>query len=205
MKTINLLSIMAVAAMMLASCGSSKQISNGSSNYASSGPKSVGVDIILPCVDESMDDANYFRDFGEGQALTIQDSRTAAIKAARGMIRRKLAEFVQGVSSDYSRTVSSGQSGASKTQSMLEDLFDGVVSDMLNHAEKICEKMQQSEDGNYHSFIAIQIPKGAMINKMANALSANEELEIEFNRDQFRKFAEDKAAKMLEAKKSFGY
>lgn len=204
MKAIRFFTIMTVAAIM-ASCGSSRQTSNGSNNYASSGPKTVGVDIILPCVDESMDDTEYFRDFGEGQALTIQDARTAAIKAARGMIHRKLAEFVQGVSSDYSRTVSSGQSGASKTQSMLEDLFDGVVSDMLNHSEKICEKMQQSEDGNYHSFIAIQIPKGAMINKMANALSANEELEIEFNRDQFRKFAEDKAAKMLDAKKSLGY
>ena len=76
---------------------------------------------------------------------------------------------------------------------------------MVNDAQKTCEKMYQEESGNYKSFIAIQVPKKAMLDKMANTLSANEELEIEFNRDQFRKYAEEKMAKMKAAQKESGY
>ena len=87
----------------------------------------------------------------------------------------------------------------------MEGEMNGIVEEMLNNGQKTCEQMQQDDAGNYHYFIAIQIPKNAMVNKMANALSANEELELEFNRDQFRKYAEEKMEKMQAAKKSAGY
>lgn len=202
MKTIKFLAIMAAAAM-LASCGSSKKTAN-SSTASRPSSVSVGVNVDLPCIYESMDDDNYFRELGTGTHINMQSARDAAYDAAKALCRKKLAEFVQGVSSSYSRTAA-GQSAVDKTQRMMEGEMNGIVEEMLNNVQKTCEKMQQDDAGNYHSFIAIQIPKNAMVNKMANALSANEELEIEFNRDQFRKYAEEKMEKMQAAKKSAGY
>ena len=120
------------------------------------------------------------------------------------MIKDKLGEFVQGLSSDYSRQLR-GNAPVEKVQQIMEREMTGVVEKMLNDAQKICEKMTRDEAGVYHSYIAIQIPKGSMINKMANTLSANEEWESEFNREQFRKYAEEKMAKMQAAKKAAGY
>lgn len=75
-----------------------------------------------------------------------------------------------------------------------------VVDKMLNDAAKTCEKMYQNASGNYESYIAIQVSKKEMVNQMSTALSNNEELEIEFNRDQFRKFAEKKMKEMEDYK-----
>lgn len=205
MKTFKLIPIAAIAAIMLASCGSSKQTSTASSSsYGSPKSNPLGEEVNLPCVYESMDDDSYFRELGTANSINMQSARTAAFNAAKSMIKQKLGEFVQGVSSSYSRTVA-GQAPADKVQRLMEDEMNGIVERMLNDAQKICEKMYQGDDGNYKAFIAIQIPKKAMIDNMANTLSSNEELEIEFNRDQFRKYAEDKLAKMKAAKKETGY
>lgn len=203
MKTIKFLAIMTVAAM-LASCGSSRNTSNGSSSPSYSRNVPDEVEINLPCNDASLDDDEYFRALGTAKNINRENAREAAWDAARVMIRKRLAEFVEGLSTGYSRTVA-GQAAAEKVQRLMEGEMTGVVSDMLNHAQKTCEKLTQSSDGNYNSYIAIQIPKGQMVNKMANVLSANEELEEEFNRDQFRKYAEGKMAQMKEAQKAAGY
>ncbi len=202
MKTIKFLALMAVAAM-LASCGTSKQTANSSTSSRPSSV-SVGVDVDLPCIYESMDDDDYFRELGTSTNINMQNARAEALRAAKSLIKDKLGEFVQGLSTDYARSVR-GNAPADKVQQLMERELTGVVEKMLNDAQKTCEKMQQDDAGNYHSFIAIQIPKNLMVTKMANTLSANEELEIEFNRDQFRKYAEDKMEKMQSTKKAAGY
>ncbi len=79
-----------------------------------------------------------------------------------------------------------------------------VVQQYVNNAMKTCEKMYNKGAEGYTSFIAIQIPVKKMVEKMADVLSADEELQIEFNRDQFRKYAEEKQKKMLENQKNNG-
>jgi hypothetical protein len=59
----------------------------------------------------------------------------------------------------------------------------------------------QLPDGLYESWISIQISKQSLVEDLTSRLSDNEELEIEFNRDEFRKYAEDKMNRMQEAKK----
>lgn len=199
MKTIKFLAIMTVAAM-LASCGSSRNTSTATSTN-SQPSSSLGVDVDLPCVYESMDDDNYFRELGTSTHMNMQSARDAAFDAAKAMCRRKLAEFVQGLSTSYSRTVA-GQAPVDKTQRLMESEMNGIVEEMLNNVQKVCEKMKRDDAGNYLSFIAIQIPKGQMVNKMASTLSANEELEGLFNRDQFRKYAEEKMAQMKAAQQA---
>ena len=67
---------------------------------------------------------------------------------------------------------------------------------MLNDADKTCEDMYQVSSGEFEAYYAIQISKKEIINKTSNVLSQNEELEIEFNREQFRKFAEKRMEEM---------
>lgn len=83
----------------------------------------------------------------------------------------------------------------------MESDMNKVVQERINHAQKVCEKMYNKGANGYTSFIAIQIPVKKLIDDMADVLSADEELQIEFNREQFRKYAEEKQKKMLENQK----
>ena len=62
---------------------------------------------------------------------------------------------------------------------------------MLNDAEQTCEKMYKTSSGTYQAHIAIKISKEELIDKTATSLSKNEKLEMEFNRDQFRKWMKE--------------
>ena len=84
---------------------------------------------------------------------------------------------------------------------IIEGEFATLVERELNDAEQTCEELIQLPDGLYESWISIQISKQSLVEDLTSRLSDNEELEIEFNRDEFRKYAEDKMNRMQEAKK----
>lgn len=189
MKRISLM-IMAIAiTIVFASCKSSKQITQT--------PPPDEVEVTLYCVDESMDNEEYFKALGIGENLNQQNARSAAFDAAKSMLNKRLGGFVTGLSTDYSRTVA-GDARMDKVQRMMEGEMYQVVEKMLNDAAKTCEKMTKTTSGSYKSYIAIQVSKKELVNKMADKLTENQELEIEFNRDQFRKFAEKKMKELEE-------
>lgn len=184
--------MMAIAMVLtVASCKSSKQVTQTPPDR---------VEIPLPCIDESMDDDEYFKAMGTGSNLNMQNARTAAFDAAKSMLHKRLGGYITGLSTDYSRTVA-GDAQQDKVQRMMEGEFYQVVERMLNDAAKTCEKMYQNKSGAYESFIAIKVSKKELIDKMTDQLTDNEELEIEFNREQFRKFAEKKMKEIMEMRK----
>jgi len=189
---------MAMLAMFaLAACGSNKQATTTTTNYPASNTQAElpGKRMMLPCVDASMDDDEYFRDLGIGTSINKQSARKAAVEASKSMIKSRLGGMIKGVATDYSRVVA-GQAPADKVQRLIEEEFTQVVEKMLNDADKTCEDMYQVPSGEFESYYAIQISKKEIINKVSNVLSKNEELEIEFNREQFRKFVEKRMAEV---------
>jgi hypothetical protein len=190
-KTIAAMMLM-VAIVCVAGCGSNKPATT-SNPPTDNNP--FGTFYDLPCVDASYDDDDYFRGLGIGTHVNMQSARTAAIDAAQSMLQKRLGGFVQGLTTDYSRTVS-GQAPADKVQRLMEGEMDKIVERMVNDAQKTCEKFSQLKTGEYQSYIAIQIPKKSMMDEMINALAENEELEIEFNRERFRKFTKERMEEM---------
>lgn len=186
-------------ALAIVGCKSQKQAANG--NKSSEDP--FGTFYDLPCVDASFDNDDYFKGLGVGTHVNLQSARTAAMDAAQSMLQKRLGGFVQGLATDYSRTVA-GQAPADKVQRLMEGEMDKVVEKMVNDAQKTCEKFSQLKTGEYQSYIAIQIPKKKMMEDMLNTLTENEELEIEFNRDQFRKFAKERMEEMKKAQNNGG-
>lgn len=195
MSKLRKLGMAMLAMLVLAGCGSSKQATTTSNPSNNTQAELPGKRMAIPCVDASMDDDDYFRDLGIGTSINKQSARKASVEAAKSMIKSRLGGLIKGVSTDYSRMVS-GQAPADKVQRIIEEEFTQVVEKMLNDADKTCEDMYQLNSGEFESYYAIQISKKEIINKTSNVLSQNEELEIEFNREQFRKFAEKRMEEM---------
>lgn len=179
---------------LCASCAGKKQVAQATTN-------AFGMDLDMPCAEYGMDNDDYFRATGTGTNLSLENARLAALENAQAMVNRKLGGYVQGLSTDYSRNVRGDNAKASKVQSIIEGEFARLVEEKLDHAQQTCDKLKILPDGNFIAFISIQIPKKELLDDLTNALSENEELEIEFNRNEFRKFAEEKMAKMKEAQK----
>jgi hypothetical protein len=55
------------------------------------------------------------------------------------------------------------------------------------------------KDGLFEYWISIEIPKKQLIEDIAQQLDENQKEGVKFNRDEFRKYAEKKAAEMKSA------
>lgn len=176
-----------VATMMIfGACKSSKPVA----------PEQRGrVEVELPCVEESFDNDEYFKAMGTATNVNQQNARTAAFDAAKSMLMKRLGGFAKGLAADYSRTLA-GDAQVDKVQRAMESEIITVIERLVNDAYKTCEKMYQNQAGNYESYIAIRVSKAEIIRQAQSELSKNQELEIEFNRDQFRKFAENRMREM---------
>ena len=177
----------AVASMMIfGACKSSKPVT----------PQKQGmIEIEQPCIEESFDDDQYFKAMGTSTNMNKQNARSAAFDAAKNMLMKRLGGLAKGLATDYSRTLA-GDAQVDKVQRAMESEITTVIERLVNDAYKTCDKMYQNQAGNYESYIAIRVSKAEIIRQAQSELSKNQELEIEFNRDQFRKFAEKRMKEM---------
>ena len=162
-----------------------------------------GTHVGIPCA-EFQDDKDFFRDFGVGTSQNLQSARLDALKAAKAMIRRRLAEFVKGFSTDYSNSYAGSQPG-SDVQRKMEDDMMSVVDDMLNTADKICEERRINNRGTNDYYYAIEIQKKELKKAMIDALSADEKLDIDTREAMFEHKMNEYWDKMQEAKAKAGY
>lgn len=190
--TLSIMTLALAGVVIFSSCKSNKKAVEKQQQ------KTFGTEIVLPCIDESMDDDEYFKAMGTASNINAQNARTGAWDAAKSMLLRRLGGLVEGISEDYSRSVS-GQAKQDKIQRIVESDMNTIVVKLVNDAQKTCEKIYQDEAGNYNSFIAIRVSKKEMLKQVENTLSNEEELDIEFNREKFRKHAEKKMNEIRES------
>lgn len=144
----------------------------------------------IPCYAESRSDKEYYRELGEGEDTKRNVARLAAVKMAQSMMRERLAHSVKGLSTDYSKMVNkSGKD--SDLEQLMEGEFMNVVDAALNDADNPCERWSQDRSGRYHVYYVIEIKKNDMADKFADAISQNDKLRAEFDRERFRQFAKE--------------
>lgn len=165
-----------------------------------------GTEVNIPCVESSFDDETYFRDLGIGKVAgnNKQSARLDAVNNAKAMIKARLGEFVQGVTSNYFNSYA-GTQPSDDVQRKMETKLNGVVEKMLNDADKECEKSIVDIKGNFEYYYVVRIPKSDLKKQMTEALTADEKLGIDFNEFKMQKFMDEKMEQMLEAKKNAGY
>lgn len=128
----------------------------------------LGAEMEIPCVAASMDDENYFREFGKATHADAQEARELAMDAAKDMIRKKLSEFVVGVVDQYSNH----SRGTKQTPTAVrkgQDLLKAKISGVLDFSEKVCEKHFLNAAGTYDAYYTIQISKAKMKSEMQKA------------------------------------
>ncbi len=165
-----------------------------------------GTEVSIPCIESSFDDEMYFRDLGIGRVAgnNKQSARLDAVNNAKAMIKARLGEFVQGVTSNYFNSYA-GTKPSDDVQRKMESKLNGVVEKMLNDADKECEKSIVDIKGQFEYYYVVRISKSDLKKQMTEALTADEKLGIDFNEFKMQKFMDEKMEQMLEAKKNAGY
>ena len=192
MKKLSRIGMAMLAMLALAGCGSNKKATE--IYKAPKGTISPGVEMVMPCGEQAKSDANYFRELGVGNDVDKQQARLKAITGANRMMSQRLGGVVKGISEDYIRNVTGEKTN--DMQAMLEGKLLKVVDKVLDDADNACEKMFLTDAGTWDSYYVIEISKKVLIERMAEELAKDEELQIEKNRDKFLGIGEKRMSEL---------
>ncbi len=191
MKNLFLILILGLVSLFVSSCSSTP---NKEDNEIGGGGEKK---LTIPCINNSFDDDNNFNELGMAAGKDQSKIRNVAIEDAQGNIKRKLNGLVRRVSENYLESISA-KSDNSGTERIIADIITTTVEKVLADASKICEENTVDNLGIYHTYIALRIPKEKLSRELSKQIQENEELKTKFNREEFRKYAEEQLKKYRE-------
>ena len=191
MKKTYIFGMAMIIALAFASCGSKKEIvyvqqptsAQPTNPKPDDGEKKPGIKLYKPCYEESRSDKEFFRELGVFSAADKGEARKGALLQANQLLRNRLGGLVNGIAEDYLINVN-GKTDKS-VQDMLEESMNIAVVKVINDADNPCEDMYEIEGGKFEAYYTIEISKEVLVDKMAEEIANNEELNLRFKREKF--------------------
>ena len=144
------------------------------------------VEILIPCSgDKYRSDKNYIRanSMGESQDMTL-----AKKKARNNTLQElgsKIQTTIQCVVDNY-QNATENQNGENISK-RYEELTREVIDLKLSNYITACEKLTQTAQGTYRSYLAYEIKIDDLIEPLSEKISQDEVLRIDYNYEKFKK------------------
>lgn len=187
MKKLIRISLAAVVVSLIAltGCKSKKDIS-----------KEEGFkEIDIPCSGSKYrTDKKYFR---ADNSATSSDMSLAREKALT-LTKQRLASLIQTqIKSTTDRYVNERElTNGSEFEQKFENLTREVINLKMNDIRIICEKTGSLKDGNYQTFMAVELDKDELLNGFSNSLSKDKKLQMDYDKMKYEQIFNEEMEKL---------
>lgn len=202
--------MVAIATLVVCSCGSSKKIGSSTSSYNTQLQEgqttASGVTRTKrakePCIALAQE-----RDFAAYGTATSYVERVA-MEEARNMARQELGRMmktaVEGATEDYLKNA--GADGKSTAETLFDEVNNSFWAESVKNSKEIETSIYDMSDGQIQVYVCYEVRANFdVLDKTAevinNVLSNDKKLEIEFDKEQFKK---KMASGLKEYKESLG-
>lgn len=176
--------IIAIAMFIIGGCKSSK-------DKAPVGEKEV----VVPCSGpDYFTTSKVFRANSIGESMDQVTSKSKALTNARNELASAIQTTVKTVTDNYTNSTSSNKK--EELGQKFESLNREVVNQTLSGVRTICEKLVQTKEGNYKTYIAIELSADDLVKKYNERLSADEKLKIDYDYQKFKETFDKEMEKM---------
>ena len=165
--------VVAVAAVLFAGC-KSKQV-------VPTGEKEVSVPCSGP---DFFTNSKVFRANSIGESMDQVTSKQKALTNARNELAQSIQTTVKTVTDNY--TNSRTQDKRESLEQKFEQLNREVVDQTLTGVRTICEKLMQTKEGNYKTYIAIELSADDLVKEYNSRISKDESLKIDYDYEKFK-------------------
>jgi hypothetical protein len=172
---------MAVCAGMVA-CGGVKSVQSGSD------------EVSVPLSGAAYQtDKDFFRASQSGKSPDLATAKKIALQNAKTELAGNIQSLMKAVTENYTnqRTVADKQEFESK----FEENARAVVNQTLNDVKVIGEKVFKEKDGKYTYYVAIEMSKEPVVNNVADRISKDAKLQLDFDKHQFQKVFDEEMEK----------
>lgn len=180
-----------ITALLLTSCGTQKQVALPSRPSA----KPFGEVYSMPC--EVYDTPEKFMATGiyRGSSYQKGQCRLNALENAKQVIYSKYKHSYEGIINHYSKDM--GNNRGNDIATKIEREGNAVILAILDDVSETCIKFSNVfDDGMIECYVAIEVIKGEIAqkvsNRLSNVLTQEEKDRIDFNESNFRKQMEER-------------
>lgn len=163
----------AVAAALFAGCKSKQVVPSGEK------------EVVVPCSGPDFFTNNkVFRANSIGESMDQVTSKKKALTNARNELAQSIQTTVKTVTDNYtnSRTMDKREALEQK----FEQLNREVVDQTLQGVRTICEKLMQTKEGNYKTYVAIELSADDLVKEYNSRITKDESLKIDYDYEKFK-------------------
>jgi hypothetical protein len=165
--------LIAVAAVLISGCKGKEKTPVGEK------------EILVPCSGPDFFTTNKtFRSNSIGESMDQVTSKKKALTNARNELAQAINTTVKTVTDNYvnSREMNKKE----ELEGRFESLNREVVDQTLSGIRTICEKLVQTKDGTYKTYVAIELSADDLVKKYNERLSTDERLKIDYDYEKFK-------------------
>jgi hypothetical protein len=163
------------AAVVIGGCSSKKTVT----------PPDGEKEVIIPCSGpDFFTTSKVFKANSIGESMDQVTSKKKALTNARNELAQSIQTTVKTVTDNY--TNSRSMNRKEELEQKFESLNREVVEQSLSGIRTICEKLVQTKDGNYKTYIAIELSADDLVKQYNERLSQDERLKIDYDYEKFK-------------------
>jgi len=152
----------------------------------------------LPCEGSGKSDKKYFRAFSMATSSDLSLSKEKALLLAKQRLITLIESNTKSVTDRYVNEREMGS--ASEFEQKFENLTREVADETISNIVVACEKSSVLDDRKYRSFVAIEVSKEELLNKLNNSISSDAKLQIDYDKKKFEDVFNEEMSKMAEDK-----
>jgi len=136
----------------------------------------------------------YFRANQLGESMDQATAKKKAMSNTRADLASAIQTTVKGVVDNYlnSRELNKVEDLEQKYEALTRE----VIDQKLTGVKTICEKTTKTSEGNYKTYIALELAGDELMNAMNARLSQDDKLKIDYDYEQFKKTFDAEMEKM---------
>ncbi|MDZ4716281.1 MAG: hypothetical protein SH819_12520 [Cytophagales bacterium] len=151
-------------------------------------------EVVVPCSGPDFFTSNkVFRANSIGESMDQVTSKKKALTNARNELAQSIQTTVKTVTDNY--TNSREMNKREELEQRFEQLNREVVEQTLQGVRTICEKLVQTKEGNYKTYLALELSADDLVKQYNERLSKDERLKIDYDYEKFKETFDKEMAK----------
>lgn len=181
MRRISLFMVTAIAALIMVSCGSSKEVVQQTTSPCSN---CFATSEVFRYLGQSVADSDY----------QMQHARSMAATAARSELAAMVASTIERVTDNYAGQIVNNANA--DFSSNVKDLSRTIVNQIVKGTPVTCEyKEKGSKPGSTICYACVELTGKSILDELAKQINDDEKLRVEFEYEKFKKVFEEEMSK----------
>ena len=143
----------------------------------------------IPCSDFRTD-KKYFRASASFKGPDLQFARENSAALSRAQLAANIKANIEATNNRFAEQRNIG--GKVEFTQKATAQTDQIVVESVQNTSIVCEEVEQSTDGQYTVYSAVEVSQDVILNGVEKAMSSDEKLRQDFDADQYRKIHNEK-------------